>query len=40
MLKRGVSLDQIADRLNRRKEPRPHGHPTWTAALVRKAFVS
>lgn len=39
-LKKGKSLDEIADSLNRRKVRRPHGSPTWTAASVRKEFIS
>jgi len=39
MLNKKMSLSEIADVLNRRKEPRPHGHPTWTARLVRQAFI-
>jgi hypothetical protein len=40
MLERGKSLDQIADELNLKKVPRPHGRPTWTASDVREVFVS
>jgi len=40
MLATGQSLDQIADALNRRKIPRPHGRATWTGKLVRQIFVS
>lgn len=40
MLKRGLSLAQIAEQLNRKKVPRPHGSPSWTPKLVRKAFVA
>ena len=40
MLSDGMTLAQIADRLERRSVPRPHGSPKWTPALVRKVFVS
>jgi hypothetical protein len=40
MLARGMSLAAIADELERKKIPRPHGSPTWTPGLVREAFVS
>jgi hypothetical protein len=40
MLERGLSLAEIAARLDSRKIRPPHGHPRWTPALVRKAFVS
>jgi len=40
MLAKGMSLDQTADTLNRRKVRRPHGQVTWTAEGVRKVFVS
>ena len=39
-LKAGTSLDEIADALNRKKVRPPHGHPSWSPKLVRKAFVS
>src|SRR5439155_2899617 len=35
MLAKGMSLQQIADTLNRRKVPRPHGEISWTASKVR-----
>jgi hypothetical protein len=34
------SLEVIADVLNRRKVPPFHGTDRWTAAMVRKAYVS
>jgi hypothetical protein len=40
MLEKGLSLEQIAADLNRKGIRRPHGSVTWTAANVRKAFVS
>jgi hypothetical protein len=40
MLAKRLSLEEIAERLNRQGVPRPHGRSTWTAALVRKVFVS
>ena len=40
MLEKGLSLEQIAEQLNRKRVPRPHGSQTWTARAVRKAFVS
>lgn len=40
MLASGKSLAEIADRLETQRVPRPHGHPKWTPALVRKAFIS
>jgi hypothetical protein len=40
MLAQGKSLEEIAERLNRKGIPRPHGHGRWSAATVRKAFVS
>jgi len=40
MLAKGMSLDQIADTLNHKKVPRPHGQAAWTAKAVREAFVS
>lgn len=39
-LEKGRSLDEIAADLNHRGIRRPHGSATWTAASVRKAFVS
>jgi hypothetical protein len=40
MLGKRRSLDDIAEELNRRKVPTTHGTNRWTAAAVRKAFVS
>ena len=40
LLDRGKSLQEIADELNRKNVPTPHGHANWSAAMVRKAFVS
>jgi hypothetical protein len=40
MLEKGMSLEQIADDLNHKAIRRPHGSGTWSADLVRKAFVS
>src|SRR3954467_2299458 len=40
MLGRRMSLEEIADELNRRKVPTIHGTNRWTPASVRKAFVS
>lgn len=40
MLNQGLSLEQIADRLNRAKVRAPHGERDWTASKVRKAQVS
>ena len=40
MLRRRMSLDEIAAALNARKVPAIHGTNRWTAAAVRKAFVS
>jgi hypothetical protein len=40
MLKKGMSLEQIAEQLNHKQVRRPHGSQTWTARAVRKAFVS
>jgi hypothetical protein len=40
MLAKRLSLEDIADELNRRKVPTIHGTNRWTAASVRKAFVS
>ena len=36
----GMSLEQIAETLNRRRVPGPHGGSKWSARSVRKAFVS
>ena len=40
MLEKKMSLEEIAEELNRKRVRRPHGSSTWTAAAVRKAFVS
>jgi DNA-binding transcriptional MerR regulator len=40
MLGKRMSLAEIAERLNARKVPTIHGTNRWTAASVRKAFVS
>jgi hypothetical protein len=40
MLAKGMALEEIAESLNRKKVPTPHGGPRWSAATVRKAFVS
>jgi hypothetical protein len=40
MLDQGMSLEQIAEELNRKNVQAPHGTNKWTAATVRKAFVS
>ncbi len=40
MLGKRMSLKEIADELNAKKVPTIHGTNTWTAASVRKAFVS
>ena len=40
MLEKGMSLEEIAENLNHKGIPKPHGHATWSAASVRKAFVS
>jgi hypothetical protein len=40
MLAKGMSLEQIAARLNAKKVPTIHGTNRWTPASVRKAFVS
>jgi hypothetical protein len=40
MLEKGMSLEAIAARLNRRGVRAPHGSGKWSAAIVRKAFVS
>ena len=40
MLEKGMSLDEIAENLNDKGIPRPHGSAKWSAAGVRKAFVS
>jgi hypothetical protein len=40
MLGKRMSLEEIAERLNAQKVPTIHGTNRWTAASVRKAFVS
>jgi Recombinase len=40
MLEQGMSLDEIAQKLNDRAIHAPHGGGGWSAATVRKAFVS
>lgn len=40
LLANGESLDDIAKSLNRRSIPPFHGTNRWTAAMVRKAYVS
>jgi hypothetical protein len=40
MLEKGMSLEQIAEDLTRKQVRRPHGSSKWSAAAVRKAFVS
>ena len=40
MLGKRMSLDDIAAKLNAKKVPAIHGTNRWTAAAVRKAFVS
>lgn len=40
LLSKGLTLQQIAELLNKQAIPRPHGHTKWSPALVRKAFVS
>ena len=40
MLGKRMSLIEIADHLNEQKVPTIHGTNRWTAASVRKAFVS
>jgi hypothetical protein len=40
MLKKRMSLEEIAARLNAQKVPPIHGTNRWTANSVRKAFVS
>jgi hypothetical protein len=40
MLEKGMSLEAIAEGLNRQGIRRPHGSPRWTAASVRQALVS
>ena len=40
MLANGKSLAEIAETLNRKAVPPAHGANRWTAAMVRKAYVS
>ena len=40
MLGKRLSLEEIAEKLNAEKVPTIHGTNRWTAASVRKAFVS
>ena len=40
MLAKRMSLEEIAEKLNAEKVPTIHGTNRWTAASVRKAFVS
>jgi hypothetical protein len=40
MLEKGMSLEEIAESLNRKGIQRPHGSATWSPSSVRKAFVS
>jgi hypothetical protein len=40
LLGKPMSLEQIADTLNAERVPPIHGTNRWTAASVRKAFVS
>jgi len=40
LLGKRMSLEEIAERLNAEKVPTIHGTNRWTAASVRKAFVS
>src|SRR4051794_18603471 len=40
LLAKGKSLAEIAETLNRKAVPPAHGTNRWTAAMVRKAFVS
>jgi hypothetical protein len=40
MLRKGMSLEEIAVGLNAKKVPPIHGTNEWTASAVRKAFVS
>jgi hypothetical protein len=40
LLKKGMDLAQIAEKLNQKRVPRPHGYTKWTAAIVREVFVS
>jgi len=40
MLRKQMSLEEIAAELNAQKVPPIHGTNRWTASSVRKAFVS
>jgi hypothetical protein len=40
MLKKGKCLEEIAEALNSKGIQRPPGTPAWSAANVRKAFIS
>ena len=40
LLAKGKSLAEIAEALNRTGVPPAHGTNRWTAAMVRKAYVS
>ena len=40
MLKEGMSLELIAEKLNDKSVRTPHGSGQWSATTVRKAFVS
>jgi DNA-binding transcriptional MerR regulator len=40
MLEKGMSLEEIAERLNDKSVRTPHGSGKWSATTVRKAFVS
>ena len=40
LLAKGKSLAEIAEALNRKGVPPAHGTKRWTAAMVRKAYVS
>lgn len=40
MLAKGWALEEIAEELNRKRVPAPHGRNTWSAVSVRRAFVS
>lgn len=40
MLEKGMSLEEIAERLNDKGVRMPHGRGEWSAITVRKAFVS
>jgi hypothetical protein len=40
LLAKGKSLAEIAEALNRKAVPPAHGRNRWTAAMVRKAYVS